>query len=219
MPVEADLSRNEQPPNVVGRVFVESASQSLESSLCKIEHCLAQLDEADVQWRQHESHNSIQNIILHLCGNLRQWILHGVGGAPDKRNRPLEFSDHRPLTKDHLAGELRSAVSGLRRFRAGGDLRFGQPFRRAHAPDRVHHEAEAGGRVPVSMVSRQCGTGGGGGLTVKPVRPQRCSRVQFAPSAQSARGEQLRGPMCRDFSQAISPLENADFRSGKRRIR
>jgi hypothetical protein len=111
MPVEADLSRNEQPPNVVGRVFVESASQSLESSLCKIEHCLAQLDEADVQWRQHESHNSIQNIILHLCGNLRQWILHGVGGAPDKRNRPLEFSDHRPLTKDHLAGELRSAVS------------------------------------------------------------------------------------------------------------
>ena len=46
--------------------------------------------------------NSVANIILHLCGNLRQWIVSGVGGAPDVRDRPAEFSERRFMPTQEL---------------------------------------------------------------------------------------------------------------------
>jgi hypothetical protein len=42
--------------------------------------------------------NSISNPILHLCGNLRQWIVAGVGGEADIRQRPKEFSERGPIS-------------------------------------------------------------------------------------------------------------------------
>ena len=57
----------------------------------KIRHCLDVLP-ADAIWhRDHESSNSIGNLLLHLSGNIRQWIVSGVGGAPDARQRSAEF--------------------------------------------------------------------------------------------------------------------------------
>ena len=43
-------------------------------------------------WRPHEQANSVGNLLLHLSGNLRQWIISGVGGAPDVRKRNMEFA-------------------------------------------------------------------------------------------------------------------------------
>jgi hypothetical protein len=86
------------------------ARENLASSLEKIEHCLAQLPDADLAWRPFESANSITNIILHLCGNVRQWIISGVGRAKDVRNRPLEFSDRRVVPKAELLERLRTTV-------------------------------------------------------------------------------------------------------------
>ena len=76
----------------------------------KIEHCFAQLADADLWWRQHESHNSIQTVILHLCGNLRQWIIHGVGGEPDVRERALEFADRQNRSRAELFKMLNETV-------------------------------------------------------------------------------------------------------------
>jgi len=57
----------------------------------KIRHCLDVVP-ADAIWhRDHESSNSIGNLLLHLSGNIRQWIVSGVGGAPDARQRSAEF--------------------------------------------------------------------------------------------------------------------------------
>ncbi len=44
-------------------------------------------------WRPHENCNSAGNLLLHLEGNVRQWILHGLGGAADDRGRSAEFSE------------------------------------------------------------------------------------------------------------------------------
>jgi hypothetical protein len=63
-----------------------------------------------VWWRPRESANSIANLILHLSGNLRQWILSGVGGAPDLRNRPREFSEHGPISMSQLLRRLEETV-------------------------------------------------------------------------------------------------------------
>jgi uncharacterized damage-inducible protein DinB len=43
-------------------------------------------------WRPNESANSVGNLLLHLSGNVRQWIVSGVGGAPDVRRRSMEFA-------------------------------------------------------------------------------------------------------------------------------
>src|SRR5262245_43228781 len=42
-------------------------------------------------WRANDQSNSVGNLLLHLAGNVRQWIVSGVGGAPDTRYRAAEF--------------------------------------------------------------------------------------------------------------------------------
>jgi hypothetical protein len=54
--------------------------------------CVKKLDDEQV-WRRHGAYeNAVGNLVLHLCGNARQWIMHGVGGTPDVRVRDAEFS-------------------------------------------------------------------------------------------------------------------------------
>jgi uncharacterized damage-inducible protein DinB len=58
----------------------------------KIQRCLATLP-ADALWRRSDAEsNSIGNLLLHLEGNIRQWIVSSVGGAPDHRQRSSEFA-------------------------------------------------------------------------------------------------------------------------------
>ncbi|MEO7456218.1 MAG: DinB family protein [Gemmatimonadaceae bacterium] len=58
----------------------------------KIELCLRELP-ADALWkRPADGSNSIGNLLLHLSGNIRQWIVSSVGGAPDHRVRSAEFA-------------------------------------------------------------------------------------------------------------------------------
>ncbi len=54
--------------------------------------CLKRLTEEQIWRRQGAYENAVGNLVLHLSGNARQWIMHGVGGAPDVRVRDKEFS-------------------------------------------------------------------------------------------------------------------------------
>jgi len=87
------------------------AANELTSALAKIKHCLGQLSDEQVWWRSRPLLNSIGNLILHLCGNLRQWIVAGLSGAADVRNRPAEFAEHGPIPKDELVRSLDAVVS------------------------------------------------------------------------------------------------------------
>jgi hypothetical protein len=89
----------------------KEAAQELTSALAKIKHCLGQLTDEQVWRRSHPAMNSIGNLILHLCGNLRQWIVAGLGGGTDTRNRPAEFSERGPIPKDELLRKLETTVS------------------------------------------------------------------------------------------------------------
>ena len=94
----------------VGSAAAEEMSKALE----RMKHCLAQLNDAQIWWRPQPSLNSIGNVILHLCGNLRQWVVAGLGGAADNRNRPTEFSERGPITRDELYRQLDAAVEESR---------------------------------------------------------------------------------------------------------
>src|SRR5262245_59725634 len=110
MPIES-MSSAPSEDRSIGAEFLAGSRSALAGALKKIEHCIAQLKDSDPWWRQFESHNSIQTVILHLCGNLRQWILHGVGGEPDVRSRPLEFSDRQERPKAELLAMFRETVA------------------------------------------------------------------------------------------------------------
>jgi uncharacterized damage-inducible protein DinB len=78
--------------------------------LPKIEHCLEKLTDEQIWWRPNEESNSIGNLILHLCGNVRQWILSGIGSAPDHRDRDSEFAQREVITRAELRNLLRSTL-------------------------------------------------------------------------------------------------------------
>jgi hypothetical protein len=90
----------------IGHAYIAAGRHRFAVCVQRIKHCLEQLNDSQVWWRPHESQNSIANILLHLCGNLKQWISAGVGGAPDARNRPLEFSERGPIAKEELVRRL-----------------------------------------------------------------------------------------------------------------
>lgn len=58
----------------------------------KIRSAVESLPADRLWWRPHEQANSIGNLLLHLSGNVRQWIVSGVGGHPDVRKRNMEFA-------------------------------------------------------------------------------------------------------------------------------
>jgi hypothetical protein len=95
----------------IGAAYLAEARHALAGALVKIAHCLDQLADEDVRWRPFESHNSIENIVLHLCGNLHQWITSAIGGAPDTRDRPAEFAERRAIPKAQLLARLRRSVA------------------------------------------------------------------------------------------------------------
>src|SRR5689334_16459965 len=69
-----------------------AAAAELADALRMIQHCCGQLSDGQIWWRPNESMNSIGNLLLHLTGNLRQWVVSGLGGTADTRNRPAEFA-------------------------------------------------------------------------------------------------------------------------------
>jgi uncharacterized damage-inducible protein DinB len=81
-----------------------------EDYLPKIERCLEELSEEDIWWRPNEASNSIGNLVLHLSGNVRQWIISGIGGAPDLRDRDQEFDQRAPITTKRLLERLAATV-------------------------------------------------------------------------------------------------------------
>jgi len=94
------------------RAFLDRASAfMLGDYLPKIERCLEKLTDEQIWWRANEESNSIGNLILHLCGNARQWIICGVGGQPDHRNRDSEFEQRDVIARDELLTLLRSTLA------------------------------------------------------------------------------------------------------------
>lgn len=87
------------------------AGEVLDQCMTKIKHCLDQLTDEQIWWRPREEMNSIGNLLLHLSGNVRQWIISGLGTSEDTRNRPAEFSQRGPIPKAELLKQLTQDVA------------------------------------------------------------------------------------------------------------
>jgi uncharacterized damage-inducible protein DinB len=73
--------------------------------------CLNLLPEKDIWWRPNPASNSVGNLVLHLSGNVRQWIISGLGEEQDKRDRDREFSERGPISRRALIALIRGTVA------------------------------------------------------------------------------------------------------------
>ncbi len=86
----------------------------------RIKICLAELTEEQIWYKHNANVNAVGNLVLHLCGNVRQYVLAGIDGQPDRRERALEFSEKGPLETSYLLSQLetleRDVASALDRI-------------------------------------------------------------------------------------------------------
>lgn len=95
----------------LGSALIAEAKQSIiEDSLPRIQKCLGLLSEEEIWLRPNEETTSVGNLVLHLCGNVRQWIVSGLGDAPDHRDRASEFSNRGPIAKSDLLTCLQNTL-------------------------------------------------------------------------------------------------------------
>ena len=92
----------------------------------RMQACVSSLTEDQLWWRPNDASNSVGNLLLHLDGNLNQWIVSAFDRTADSRNRPAEFSERggpsREVLLDRLGTTLRR-VDGILARLTEEDLR------------------------------------------------------------------------------------------------
>ena len=95
----------------IGQAFIHRSQAYLKGDyLPKIRLAMEGLAQEDIWWRPNSASNSIGNLVLHLAGNIRQWVVSGIGGAPDDRRRDEEFAQDGGLSGNDLLAHLERAV-------------------------------------------------------------------------------------------------------------
>ena len=82
----------------------------MEEGVTRINKCLAELTKAEIWFRPNDNSNSVGNLVLHLCGNVRQWIVSGLGGKEDTRQRADEFKEIGPIPTSELLARLNDVM-------------------------------------------------------------------------------------------------------------
>ncbi|MCB9080197.1 MAG: DUF1572 family protein [Lewinellaceae bacterium] len=83
-------------------LIAEAKRRLFDESAPRILRCLEELSEAAVWERPNPQSNSAGNLVLHLCGNVRQWIVAALGNQADNRQRQQEFDEQGPIPKAEL---------------------------------------------------------------------------------------------------------------------
>lgn len=91
-------------------IFLEFSGRKLRQLESRIEECVKGLTDDQIWLRTHDTENAIGNLLLHLAGNVRQWIIAAIGGKPDIRVRDREFAARGDISGAELVERLRATV-------------------------------------------------------------------------------------------------------------
>ena len=91
---------------VVDALIEECRDRLVRESLPRIRKSLEPLTDEEIWRRPNANTVSPGNLVIHLCGNVRQWIISGLGGAEDQRDRSREFSEEGPIPRAELLDRL-----------------------------------------------------------------------------------------------------------------
>ncbi|MEM6799961.1 MAG: DUF1572 family protein [Bacteroidota bacterium] len=87
-------------------MIAEVKRRLFKESIPRAKKCLHLLSQEEIWYRPNENSNSVGNLILHLCGNVRQWLISAIGGQTDIRKRQSEFDERGPLATEVLINML-----------------------------------------------------------------------------------------------------------------
>jgi len=115
------VKRATRQDTALARAFLAESRRRLRREyLPKLRQAVAPLTAAELWWRPNPHSNSIGNLLLHLEGNIRQWIVSGIGGRSDRRDRDGEFAAQTGTSARHLLarlgrtlGEVDAVLAGL----------------------------------------------------------------------------------------------------------
>jgi uncharacterized damage-inducible protein DinB len=133
-------------PPWAAALVAETIRRLLDESLPRLKKCLSLLSEDAICFRPDRETVSVGNLVLHLCGNVRQWTVSGLGGAPDHRVRARAFGERGPLPAADLVARLDETLA-----EAEGVLRRLDPARLLD-PRRVQGFDETGVSILVHVV-------------------------------------------------------------------
>ncbi len=94
----------------VESLFLETAVEKLQEYVERIGFCLGKLDDDQLWARGQKNENAIGNLLLHLNGNVRQWIIGSLGGRAESRDRDSEFAARGGFGRKELISQLRTTV-------------------------------------------------------------------------------------------------------------
>jgi hypothetical protein len=95
----------------VSTLFLEfSRAKLMDQYWPRLRACVESLTDDQVWWRPNEASNSIGNLILHLNGNVQQWLVASFDRLPDTRDRPAEFAERRLVPAADLLKPLESTL-------------------------------------------------------------------------------------------------------------
>jgi hypothetical protein len=93
----------------VTTLFLEfSRSKLLDQYWPRMRTCVESLSDEQIWWRPNQASNSVGNLLLHLNGNVRQWLIASFNRLDDSRNRPAEFAERQII----LGGALLRKLDG-----------------------------------------------------------------------------------------------------------
>lgn len=87
-------------------VIREVKRRIINESVPRIKKCLSKLSEEEIWRRPNNETTSVGNLVLHLCGNVSQWVLSGLGNVVDKRDREQEFSETGGISTEKLIADM-----------------------------------------------------------------------------------------------------------------
>lgn len=91
--------------------FIDESLRRLRESQERIHYCVKRLNDKQLWHRPNVNTVSIGNLVLHLCGNVGQWVNSTLGNRPDHRQRDNEFSESGPMDKRQLLERLDATLS------------------------------------------------------------------------------------------------------------
>ena len=101
------------------RIFLDYSIKKLRQQSKRIQDCLSRLEDAQMWLRGSENEKAVGNLVMHLCGNVRQWIISGIGGSADHRDRDREFTARSEVPKAELAAQLEKTIDEATHVLAG----------------------------------------------------------------------------------------------------
>lgn len=98
---------------ITDNLIKEVRLRLMDESVPRLKKCLDQLTEKEIWHRPNKNTVSVGNLVLHLCGNARQWIVSSLGGYKDTRNRQVEFDEQGPIPKKELLKKVDQVMTEI----------------------------------------------------------------------------------------------------------